>query len=110
MEAKGYTGIPAFGQHGKVFVLIVISLSLAAPGHYTERGKKSMTTSLQSSAFANAANDEMIYIPSGDFLKGLNPEEAVRLAKEYGVHESLFGLESHSSEFTLRRSTLIATK
>jgi len=38
----------------------------------------------------SAQEDDMIYIPAGEFIMGTSREEAERLAKEYDVHPSLF--------------------
>ncbi len=36
---------------------------------------------------------EMVFIPAGEFEMGTSPEEVQRLAREYGVHPSLFEIE-----------------
>ncbi|HIQ22562.1 MAG TPA: hypothetical protein EYH34_15160, partial [Planctomycetes bacterium] len=40
-----------------------------------------------------AADEQMVFIPAGEFLMGTGAEEADRLAQEYDVHPSLFATE-----------------
>ena len=54
----------------------------------------SVTPSLGSSSSTPLASakftEDMIYIPGGEFTRGTSKKEAARLARQYGVHQSLF--------------------